>query len=486
MKKSLNLPNKVNDMKKLLYISALLLGLASCNKTIETKAIPDISTNTASASSDSAANTFIYGAMKDYYLWSDQMPSLASTAIKLKPTDYFYTLLYGYDTIDRFSWMDTSAANLTNQLNGINTVLGIKYSALYADLSQTNIIFAISYVLKGSAAEAAGLKRGDIIYKVDGKQITVSNYQTILQNQTISIELANYANSVFTASGKTISITKTTLQTNPILKDTVVEWGGKKVGYLNYLQFLNSFDDSLRAVFNRFKNYKNTGIDELVLDLRFNGGGYVVSSDLLTSLIVKDLPSKVGAVMNKKVYNNAYTAVLKKEANSDQYFITNFKSESANLGKLNRVFILTSPGTASASELVINNLRPFMDVVLIGEHTYGKNVGSFTITDSKQRWSFGLQPITFKIVNSKEESNYGTVNGFIPDYVLKDNVIPFKPFGDPTETYFGKALSIISPVAYKANALEWMSLPRHTQVINLPLGDSRIMDRKEMWIEHKN
>jgi len=475
-------------MRKLLYISTLMLVFFACKKTEVTTKVPTASTNTTTASttSDSAANVFIYDAMNGYYLWADQMPSLASTAIKLKPIEYFYTLLYGYDTIDRFSWMDTSATNLTNQLNGINTVLGIKYSAFFTDNTQTNVVFAISYVLKGSAAEAAGLKRGDFIYKVDGKQITVSNYQSILQNQTLSIELANYVNGVYTATGKSFSITKTTLQTNPILKDTVVEWAGKKVGYLTYIQFLNSFDDSLRAVFNRFKSYKNTGIDELVLDLRFNGGGYVVSSDLLTALIVKDLPSKVGTVMSKKVYNNAYTAALKKEANSDQYFLTNFKSESANLGKLNRVFILTSPGTASASELVINNLKPFMEVILIGEHTYGKNVGSFTITDSKKRWSFGLQPITFKTVNARDESNYGTVNGFLPDYLIKDNVIPFKPFGDPTETYFGKALSIISPVAYKANALEWKPTPRATQVNNVPLGDSRIMDRKDMWIEHKN
>lgn len=473
-------------MKKLLYSISLLVLLNACKKEVEPLTNLNFNSNTETTNSDSAANVFIYGAMKDYYLWADQMPSLASTAIKLKPIDYFYTLLYGYDTIDRFSWMDTSATNLTNQLNGINTVLGIKYSAFYADLSQNNVVFSISYVLKGSAAEAAGLQRGDFIYKVDGKQITVANYQSILQNQNLSIELATYANNVFTGTGKTISLTKTTLQTNPILKDTVVEWAGKKVGYLTYIQFLNSFDDSLRAVFTRFKNYKSTGIDELVLDLRFNGGGYVVSSDLLTSLIVKDLPSKVGTVMNKKVYNNAYTAVLKKETNSDQYFFTNFKTESANLGKLNRVFILTSPGTASASELVINNLKPFMEVILIGEHTYGKNVGSFTITDSKKRWSFGLQPITFKTVNAKDESNYGTVNGFLPDYLVKDNIIPFKPFGDPTETYFGKALSIISPVSYRANALEFNPPMRQTQVTSLPLGDSRILDRKEMWIEHRN
>ncbi|MFN5022764.1 MAG: PDZ domain-containing protein, partial [Chitinophagaceae bacterium] len=199
-------------MKNLLYISALILVLFACKKTEITTKAPPVSSNIteASTTSDSAANVFIYDAMKGYYLWADQMPSLSSTAIKLKPINYFYTLLYGYDTIDRFSWMDTSATNLTNQLNGINTVLGIKYSAFFADNTQTNVVFSISYVLKGSAAEAAGLKRGDFIYKVDGKQITVSNYQSILQNQTLSIELANYANGVYTATGKPFSITKTT------------------------------------------------------------------------------------------------------------------------------------------------------------------------------------------------------------------------------------------------------------------------------------
>jgi len=133
-------------MKNLLYISALILVLFACKKTEVTTKAPPVSSNIteASTTSDSAANVFIYDAMKGYYLWADQMPSLSSTAIKLKPINYFYTLLYGYDTIDRFSWMDTSATNLTNQLNGINTVLGIKYSAFFADNTQTNVVFSIS------------------------------------------------------------------------------------------------------------------------------------------------------------------------------------------------------------------------------------------------------------------------------------------------------------------------------------------------------
>jgi C-terminal processing protease CtpA/Prc len=346
------------------------------------------------------------------------------------------------------------------------------------------VILSVGYVLKGSPAELAGIKRGDIIYKVDGKNITVDNYGTILQNQTLSLELGKFANNSFSSTGKSVSVTKAVVQTNPILKDTVIEYGGKKVGYLCYIQFLTSFDDSLRNVFNRFKNYKGTGIDELVLDLRYNGGGYVTSSDLLTALIVKDLPSKVGTVMNKKVFNATYTAELQKN-NNPADFVTNFKSESANLGKLSRVFVLTSNNTASASELIINNLKPFMQVYLIGEHTYGKNVGSFTITDSKSRWSFGLQPITFKLANAKDESNYGTVNGFLPDISITDNVLPFRDFGDPAETYLSQALNIISPVAYKSNAINLLPKIKSALTQTLSLSDNKNLDKKEMWIEKK-
>ena len=113
------------------------------------------------------------------------MPNINTTNLNLKPTNYFYTILNNYGTTDRFSWIDSSATNLVNQLNGVNTVLGIKYNAFYADLSNTNVVFVIAYVLKGSAAEKAGLKRGDVIIKVDGQIITTSNYTSILQNQSL-------------------------------------------------------------------------------------------------------------------------------------------------------------------------------------------------------------------------------------------------------------------------------------------------------------
>ena len=464
------------SMKKLLIALSFIILIASCKKEVTT--ITDNSGGVANTD----VNTWIYQTMNYYYLWSSNMPKISSTNLNDRPMNYFYTILNDYGNTDRFSWIDSSSTNLTNQLNGINTVLGIKYSVFYVDNAQVNLAFVIAYVLKGSPAEKAGLKRGDIILKVDDQNITMSNYGSILQNQTLKLGMGTYTAGVFSTNGIANTITKIEMQTNPILKDTVIKWGGRKVGYMAYIQFLSSYDDSLRAVFGRFKN---TGIDELVIDLRYNGGGYVTSSDLLTDLIVKDLAGKVDKIMNKKVYNDTYTAELNKTYGSSA-FNTNFKMEANNISTLNRVFILTANGTASASELVINNLKPFMDVILVGEHTYGKNVGSFTLTDSKNRWSYGLQPITFKIANSLNESNYGTKDGFLPNVTVVDNVLPFKQLGDPYETVLYKALFQISPVAFVPFGAQGIANETKATLQSArAISDNPKMDRIDMWMKSK-
>jgi carboxyl-terminal processing protease len=469
-------------MKKLLLILCISAFFFACKKVTEGSI-----TNT---DSNLAANKWIHEVMSSVYLWNDKMPSLANTNTSAKPTDYFYTLLHEFKTTDRFSWIDESYANLQNQLNGISTILGIKFNAFYTDNTNTSRAFVIAYVLKGSPAEKAGLKRGDIILKVDDQTITNSNHTTILSNQTLKLGLADFNNGAFVSNGKSVTVTKVELQTNPILADMIIAWSGKKVGYLAYSQFIGyvkdtltgkeyNFDDSVRALFGRFKS---AGVNELVLDFRYNGGGYVTSSDLITNLTVKDAAARVGKLMNKKVYNAGYTAYLEKNTGASA-FETLFKSEPNNLGTLNRVFVLTAGNTASASELVINNLKPFMEVILIGENTYGKNVGSRTYADN--RWKFGLQPIIFLIKNSIGESNYGTESGFTPNYILKDSVLPYKALGNPGETYLNVALSIIGGVGYQPNSTE--RSPKYTRTLasKESFSDNKWLDRKEMWIDPK-
>jgi hypothetical protein len=196
--------------------------------------------------------------------------------------------------------------------------------------------------------------------------------------------------------------------------------------------------------------------------------------------MVKDLGARVNKVMNKKVFNATYTEYLTKQ-NGTSAFVTNFQNEANNIGDLNRVFVLTSNGTASASELIINNLKPFMEVILVGDHTYGKNVGSFTITDDKNRWNYGLQPITFKIANSLDQSDYGTVNGFLPNIQVSDNVLPFKLLGDPAETLLSTALNVIGPVAYKANATSSNPKMIGSLIQKEAIGDNRNLDKHDMF-----
>jgi C-terminal processing protease CtpA/Prc len=469
------------QLRKLL-IGILIIGIISCNKTVttlpETVVKPVVDNTPVTKITNADINTWIHENMSAYYLWPDKMPALASTNTSSNPMDYFYSILYDYKTTDRFSWIDSSSANLINQLNGINTVLGIRVSPFYTNDTKANVALVLAYVLKGSPAEKSGLKRGDIILSINDQALTSSNYNSALQNQTLKLGLGDYNNKVFSSSGKSVTVTKVELQTNPILKDTVINWAGKKVGYFAYLQFLSSFDDSLRAVFGRFKQQ---GVNELVIDLRYNGGGYVSSSDLLTNLMVKDIASRVDKVMNKRQYNDAYTKEVIKQYGASA-LVTNFKMESNNIGSLNRVFFLTSTGTASASELIINNLKPFMNVVLIGEHTYGKNVGSFTITDNTKRWNYGLQPITFKILNALDQSDYGSVNGFLPDYALADDLLPYRLLGDPNETYLNKALTIIGPVAYKTNAISSIRpVSRANKLPAASISDNPIQDKFDMF-----
>jgi C-terminal processing protease CtpA/Prc len=465
-------------MKKLLFILSFSALFFACKK--ETEA-PTVTPPPAATNPNTAPNKWIHEVMSYYYLWNDKMPSLAKTDTLAKPKDYFYTLLNDYGKTDRFSWIDESFTNLQNQLNGISTVLGVKNNAFFINDARTNIAFVLAYVLKGSPAEKAGLKRGDIILRVDDQVITNTNYTTILANQTLKLGLGDFVNGAFVSNGRSVTVTKVELQTNPILADTIISWSGKKVGYLAYSQFLTSFDDSLRAIFGRFKT---AGVNELVLDFRYNGGGFVVSSDLITNLTVKDASARVGKVMNKKVYNKNYTAYLEKNSGSSA-FETLFKSEPNNLGTLNRVFVLTAGNTASASELVINNLKPFMQVILIGENTYGKNVGSFTITDPSKRWDYGLQPITFITNNAIGESNYGTASGFTPDYILADNVLPYKALGNPGETYFSKALNIMGYVAYQTNSTERSKKYTGALASKESFSDNKWLDRKEMWMDPK-
>ncbi len=476
--------NHMNIRKKIpLTYLAVLLIFASCRKQA-----PDLAEDETSSVKNEVVNDWIYSKMKEYYLWEADLPGKEATNLTLDPEAYFESILVNPGVTDRFSWIETSSEELRNSLNGLTSTFGLKYKLYYTSSQRDRIAMAVTYTLKNSVAERMGVKRGDIIMKVNGKNITADNYTTVLQNETVTLTLGSYQNGTFTDTQNSVELTKEVTQTDALQHSSILDFGDKKIGYFVYTQFLTSNDRSLNTLFGTFKS---AGINELIVDLRFNPGGYISSAELLSSLIVKDLdPSKL---MTRQIWNSEQTEKMTKQYGSgvfDSYF---FKDKPGfgsvnNVGdQLSRVYFLVSNSSASASELLINNLLPYMEVKLVGNHTYGKNVGSITIDDENdpKRWNWGMQPIVLKSVNALGKSDYGTKEGFTTDIEVNDNLLPFKPFGDQDETLLNAALVDIlgtGTLSKARNGRKTAPSGKFSEVLKENFSDNPLLDRKDMWI----
>ncbi len=433
----------------------------------------------------STVNSWVYEVMQDVYFWSKDMPAKATLDARTNPSDYFERLIYMRPTVDRFSGITDDAAALQKQFNGVSKIFGIQYQIAAPSETASNVGLYLSYVVKGSPAEAAGLKRGDIITKVDGQLLTNANYATLLgSNDTHSFTLGTLDGSTLISDDKkTINITKAEVSENPVGFSTIIDKSkyGKKIGYLVYTQFVPGtdaapkvYDDQLRKIFGDFKAQ---GVNELVLDLRFNGGGYISSAETLASLVGKNVSTS--KVFYKEQWNESNTAMLKKlkGANALDH---NFSVEANNIGsQLDRVFVLTSQGTASASELIINGLKPYMSVVTVGDHTAGKNLFGTLIDDDQKRWNWGMYVMLGRTTNANGESDYGTANGIAADYKVDDSLIPYRSFGDDNETLFSRVLNVmgvpVGPNARLAASTRVSPLSNEFLKDNLEVGDKRMI-----------
>jgi C-terminal processing protease CtpA/Prc len=247
------------------------------------------------------------------------------------------------------------------------------------------------------------------------------------------------------------------MQQNPIQLDTVLTVGNSKIGYLVYNAFNAAFDLQLNQV---FKKFKEAAVDKLILDLRYNGGGYVQTANYLASMIYS---TSTSSLFTKSQYNpivqtelgNRYGAAI-----FNQNFKDNIAATYAADGKtmitpatpiitlnLSRIYVITSSNTASASELLINGLRPYMQVVQVGDTTVGKYVGSITIKDTdangvvnpKNNWA--IQPIILKYTNSRSDPDF--ILGLIPDVQLEEDFVNLMAFGDQNETLLKAVLNNI-------------------------------------------
>jgi C-terminal processing protease CtpA/Prc len=403
-------------------------------------------------------NDFIWKGMNLYYLWQADVPNLSDN--KFATQTQLNTFLSGYpvpenlfnalrvnETIDRFSWIVDDYLELEGMLQGTTNNNGVDFG-LYKRPNSDEIFGWVRYIIPNSDASTKDIKRGDLFTGVNGMTLTINNYQALLfgSNNDYTLNLADYNGGAITPNGKSVALTKTVLDENPILVNKIIISGSHKIGYLMYNAFYADSDTNLNNVFGTLKS---EGITDLILDLRYNSGGSVTSAARLASMITGQF---TGQVFAKQQWNDkieSYFAANDPESLKD-LFTDKIGSTPINSVNMTKIYILTSQSTASASELVINGLKPYMTVVQIGDITTGKNVGSVTLYDSptfgkekrNPKHRYAMQPIVLKIVNAAGYGDYQS--GLNPDYELKENIGNLDVLGNTSEPLLSTAIGKIT------------------------------------------
>lgn len=278
------------------------------------------------------------------------------------------------------------------------------------------------WVYPDSPAYKAGIRRGDLITQINGQNTTLASlkgsYADLLDDEFYSKK--SYKLSIEAADGSLNTVTVETdyYYPNPILFERIYNVAGRIAGYLVYNGFDAAYDNDLLEVFDRFKA---AGVEDVILDLRYNGGGHVISSRLLSAVLAG--PHCKGKVFAYYRYNDErmkkdydITDLSDATAFPCELFDGDYERYADSYGFEN-VYVIGGRNTASASELTINSLRGLdRNVILIGcEPTNGKDVGMevTTSTRSFDGYVYTLAPISFQTYNAKGESDYD--DGFTPD-----------------------------------------------------------------------
>jgi carboxyl-terminal processing protease len=487
-------------MKKTLLI--ILLGVSvftSCKKS--NKGSDGVTGASKSGSTLDLIRDSVFLYAKEAYYWNDGLPSYAAfnprsftgssdldaltkevdaiSQYKIFPgTGYPYEYYPNSPGEAKYSFIDEG--QVSTELNGTNQNFG--FSPLYNDVNDLRI----KYVYPGSPADLAGVKRGYKIVTINGNsdlaydgasgthtKFVINAYSN---SNTITMVLERKDFSTFS-----VTLTAAAYTINPVLTYKTINLGaGKVVGYVVFNSFTSdaNADAKLDAAFNYFQGQ---GITDLVVDLRYNGGGFVSTAEYLDNLIVpaaKNNTTMYSYYFNSILTNNKQVLLynqVRRDASTNQlynygqfnYTVAGNTTKFAKKGSLNisRVFFIVTGSTASASELTINNLRPHLDVQLIGTTSYGKPVGFFDIDINK----YQLYIPEFETKNSDGQGGYyaGMTPG-TPAYPgLKDYDDVTKEFGDTTETLLHHAITYVRKGEYSLSSQRIQGLSGQQKTFSL-------------------
>ena len=471
-------------MRKIIPYIILLFFTISCK---------DKDDNISSRQYDFEIEDFIWEGLNTYYYWQNSISDLAdnrfdsqkSYASFLSRFNANHQLLFEslLSENDRFSWIMSDYTALENQLRRVYTTSGMMIGL--ARIGESNDLFAyVRYVLPGSDAAAKNIERGDLFLSVNNEQLTTDNYRGLLSSdvELFSIQLAQISDQTVTPTGISVDLVKSEIQENPIKITKLIELNNTKIGYLMYNGFVADFDNELE---NTFAQFQAQGVNQLIVDLRYNRGGRTSSSIKLASMITGQFSGEVFAQTQHNDKLSSY---------NEDYL---FEATAAQL-KMDRLYVISSTETASASELLINGLSPYIDVILIGDNTTGKNVGSYSIYDwidnegnVNPRHTWAMQPITLKIANSEGFADFES--GLQADHILQEDIANLGTLGEIDEPLLEKTLEVMGILPPKSeknqfsvfeNRFEKMpSLQDAIMHTEIPAKMRRILQAKDFVLE---
>ncbi len=406
---------------RLLLVGVGLVLLAACGGgggggTPVDAVVPD-------ACSIAEQNRFVNDVMLDIYYWVDEMPN-ADPDVFASPEALLDFLIF--PDLDRFSVIVDAAEEDAFFSN--SQFIGIGMGILLIGDDQLRV----TQTFTDGPARAAGIERGFHILEINGQTIAEAEAGAGVSAAFGADEIGTQVDLRYTDLAGTemeVTLFKDVVTIDTVSAQAVFDVGTGKVGYLKFRNFVEPSFDALAAT---FEDLAQQGVTELVLDLRYNGGGLISVAEYLSGLLGGQ--TTAGEVFARRVHNTQ---------NEFRNLTTSFIDE-ANALDLTRLVVITTGGTASASEMIINGLEPFLDVWLVGDDTFGKPVGSYGFSFCDKV----LRPISFANENAVGNTDYFA--GFGVDCAAEDDLE--RALGDPQEASLAEALYVIennscSPVA---------------------------------------
>lgn len=447
---------------KLTLIFAIAASMfTGCNG----KEDPDIPVQpTKEEAERTAVNIFAYNTMNIYYLWNEEIAgSFEEWSTDDDPVEKVYNIRYkdaeGKD-IDRWTMVTDSYTEMVSDTDHISKTYGMDFKLYYADSSKEAVYMVITLVYPSSPASEAGISRGCCFTMVNGKKITEDNYYDLITDEVLSSSTVRLTE----LNGSEVSMTAVEMYEDPVLVHKVFDVDGRKIGYL----FYNSFTlDSIKDLVSAASEFKSAGVTELILDLRYNPGGYVYAETALASLLAPESEVRAESVFETNIYNKTISFIM---GDSNSYFAPSLSDEvngkkieadliSSNLN-LSKIYVIMTGSTASASESLITGLKPYMDISIFGSRSYGKFCmgimrsakdwyRDIDAEDNPELAAYGKYAGDWGIyvMIGRFADKYGNTpcmpDGFEPDFLVDDDPTSTAQLGDGNEAMLNAVLDYI-------------------------------------------